>query len=205
MHQYTGFSPRYTYPFSRNVMKASAMRGFVLRTHRQIRVFPLPQHAQAFEIPPVLIHVARSEFAAHAPEFPRRDTFPFFRPVLFPPAFRSAARGNPIRERTARESPPSFSTSRPCLSKFYSARCRDGSCRSDTAARHAAQTEAAPRAPAGCGDRVLPLPTPPAASARARATGLHREGRLRQIQRAFQVFDFGHFAGFMCLSRRSLC
>ena len=45
---------------------------FIRIAHRQIRIIPLAQHAEALEIAAMSIHISSSKFAAHAAEFLRR-------------------------------------------------------------------------------------------------------------------------------------
>ena len=54
-------------------MNASAMQAFVLRVHREIRLVPLAEDAEALEIALVRFHVARSILAAHAAKFGGAD------------------------------------------------------------------------------------------------------------------------------------
>ena len=167
-------------------------RGFVLRTHRQIRVFPLPEHTEALEIPPVLIHVARSEFAAHAPELAGRDASLFSAEFFFHLRFDRQSVAIPsgnVRRAKARHR---FRLHNHVFQNFIQPGAEMN--RPGRIGRPVMQ-DVRRRAGASLLDAMIEFllfPLRKLLRLVLRQAGLHRKGRARQIQCAFQVNVFGH-------------
>ena len=169
--------------------------GFVLRTHRQVRIFPLPQHAQALEIPPVLIHVARSEFPAHAPEFSRRDASLFPAQLFFHLRFNRQAVAIPAGNVGSAKSRHGLGLHDHVFQNFIEAGAEV-----DRAGRirRPVMQDVGGRSCARLLDAVIKFflfPLRKLLRLVLRQAGLHGEGRARQIQCAFQVNNFGHKLG----------
>ncbi len=166
--------------------------GFVLRAHRQIRVFPLPEHAEALEIPPVLIHVARSEFAAHAPEFTGRDASLFSAQFFFHLRFDRQPVAIPSGNVGRAKARHRFRLHDHVLQNFVQPGAEMD--RAGRIGRPVVQ-DVGRRAGARLLDAVIEFllfPLRKLFRLVLRQAGLHRKGRARQVQCAFQVNDFGH-------------